>query len=348
MKIKSHQLKSALSKELKSTYVISGDELLLALEASDTIRSFAYEKGYQERTVFDVDGKFDWNQIYANVNTLSLFETKKILELRLVRGKLNDQGSKTLVEVCKILGNNHLLLIVSPKLDRSEQRSLWLKTLTAHGAHIEIARIKGDEVTSWIAQRLKKSNIQISRDKIQIIADRVEGNLFAAAQEIEKLELLALGNNANELAISTIVTDSTRYDVFDLMNKMLSGDTRSTGRILRGLQAEGTQPLPLLWAVLNELRKLIKASQLIADGSSASNALIQAGVWKSSLASMRLVLNRCSPAHLRMLFYQAAAIDRGVKGLRESNIWDELTTLILSLSGSQILRPMTIKHTIEN
>ena len=160
MKIKSHQLKSALSKELKSTYVISGDELLLALEASDTIRSFAYEKGYQERIVFDVDGKFDWTQIYANVNTLSLFDTKKILELRLVRGKLNDQGSKTLVEVCKILGNNHLLLIVSPKLDRSEQRSLWLKTLTAHGAHIEIARIKGDEVTSWIAQRLKKSNIQ--------------------------------------------------------------------------------------------------------------------------------------------------------------------------------------------
>ena len=132
MKIRSHQLKSALSKELKSTYVISGDELFLALEASDTIRSFAFEKGYKERTVFDVDGKFDWNEIYANVNTLSLFETKKILELRLVRGKLNDQGSKTLVEVCKILGNNHLLLIVSPELVRSEQSSLWLKTLTAY------------------------------------------------------------------------------------------------------------------------------------------------------------------------------------------------------------------------
>ena len=129
---------------------------------------------------------------------------------------------------------------------------------------------------------------------------------------------------------------------------MLSGDTRSTGRILLGLQAEGTQPLPLLWAVLNDLRKLIKASQLIADGSSVSNALIQAGVWKSSHASMRLVLKRCSPAHLRMLFYQAAAIDRGVKGLRESNIWDELTTMIISLSGSQILRPMNIKHTVEN
>ena len=348
MKIKSQQLSSALSKRLEPIYIVSGDELLLTQEASDTIRSFAYEKGFQERTVFDVDWKFDWAQIHASVNTLSLFETKKILELRLARGKLNDHGAKALVEVCKLLGENNLMLIVSPKLDRSEQRSLWLKTLTAHGAHIEIARIKGDEVTSWIAQRLKKSNIQISRDKIQIIADRVEGNLFAAAQEIEKLELLALGNNADELAISTIVTDSTRYDVFDLMNKMLSGDTRSTGRILRGLQAEGTQPLPLLWAVLNELRKLIKASQLIADGSSASNALIQAGVWKSNVSSMRLVVKRCSSAHLRMLLYQASAIDRGVKGLRESNIWDELTTLILSLSGSQILRPMTIKHTIEN
>ena len=327
---------------------MSGDELLLTQEASDTIRSFAYEKGFQERTVFDVDWKFDWAQIHASVNTLSLFETKKILELRLARGKLNDQSAKALMEVCKLLGENNLLLIVSPKLDRSEQSSLWLKTLTALGMHIEIPRINVDELPAWIAQRLKRRNIQISRDKIQIISDRVEGNLLAAAQEIEKLELLALDDNTNELAVSTIVTDSTRYDVFDLIDKILLGDTRSTGRILRGLQAEGTQPLQLLWAVLNELRKLIKASQLIAGGESIDGALSQAGVWKSNLSSMRLVVKRCSSAHLRMLLYQASAIDRGVKGLRESNIWDELTTLILSLSGSQILRPMTIKNTIEN
>ena len=327
---------------------MSGDELLLTQEASDTIRSFAYEKGFQERTVFDVDGKFDWAQIHASVNTLSLFETKKILELRLARGKLNDHGAKALVEVCKLLGENNLMLIVSPKLDRSEQSSLWLKTLTALGMHIEIPRINVDELPAWIAQRLKNRNIQISRDKIQIISDRVEGNLLAAAQEIEKLELLALDDNTNELAVSTIVTDSTRYDVFDLIDKILLGDTRSTGRILRGLQAEGTQPLQLLWAVLNELRKLIKASQLIARGESINSALSQAGVWKSNLSSMRLVIKRCSSAHLRMLLYQASAIDRGVKGLRESNIWDELTTMIISLSGSQILRPMNIKHTVEN
>ena len=348
MKIKSQQLSSAISKRLEPVYIVSGDELLLTQEASDTIRSFAYEKGFQERTVFDVDGKFDWAQIHASVNTLSLFETKKILELRLARGKLNDQGAKALVEVCKLLGENNLLLIVSPKLDRSEQSSLWLKTLTARGMHIEIPRINVDELPAWIAQRLKRRNIQISRDKIQIISDRVEGNLLAAAQEIEKLELLALDDNTNELAISTIVTDSTRYDVYDLIDKILLGDTRSTGRILRGLQAEGTQPLQLLWAVLNELRKLIKASQLIAGGESINSALSQAGVWKSNLSSMRLVIKRCSSAHLRMLLYQASAIDRGVKGLRESNIWDELTTMIISLSGSQILRPMNIKHTVEN
>ena len=348
MKIKPHQLRSTLANGLKAIYLVSGDELLLVQEASDILRSFAYEQGFQERAVFDIDGKFDWNQVHANLNTLSLFRTKKILELRLIRGKLSDQGSKTLVEVCKLLGDDNLLLLVSPKLDRSEQSSIWLKTLTAHGVHIEVPNIKDEEMPAWLAQRLKERNIQLSRDKIQIISDRVEGNLLAAAQEIEKLELLALDNNADELAVSTIVTDSTRYNIFDLINKILLGDTCSTGRILRGLQAEGTQPLQLLWAILNELRKLIKASRLIAGGESTNSALIQAGVWKSNLTSMRLVLKRCSPAHLRMLLYQAAAIDRGVKGLRESNVWDELTTLIISLSGSQILRPMNIKLTVEN
>ena len=348
MKIKPHQLRSTLAHGLKAIYLVSGDELLLVQEASDIVRSFAYQQGFQERAVFDIDGKFDWNQVHANLNTLSLFRTKKILELRLIRGKLSDQGSKTLVEVCKLLGDDNLLLLVSPKLDRSEQSSIWLKTLTAHGVHIEVPNIKDEEMPAWLAQRLKERNIQLSRDKIQIISDRVEGNLLAAAQEIEKLELLALDNNADELAVSTIVTDSTRYNIFDLINKILLGDTCSTGRILRGLQAEGTQPLQLLWAILNELRKLIKASRLIAGGESTNSALIQAGVWKSNLTSMRLVLKRCSPAHLRMLLYQAAAIDRGVKGLRESNVWDELTTLIISLSGSQILRPMNIKLTVEN
>ncbi|MAJ86914.1 MAG: DNA polymerase III subunit delta [Cellvibrionales bacterium TMED148] len=348
MKIKPHQLRSTLANGLKAIYLVSGDELLLVQEASDILRSFANEQGFQERAIFDIDGKFDWNQVIANVNTLSLFGTKKILELRLIRGKLSDQGSKTLVEVCKLLGDDNLLLLVSPKLDRSEQSSIWLKTLTAHGVHIEVPNIKDEEMPAWLAQRLKERNIQLSRDKIQIISDRVEGNLLAAAQEIEKLELLALDNNADELAVSTIVTDSTRYNIFDLINKILLGDTCSTGRILRGLQAEGTQPLQLLWAILTELRKLIKASRLIAGGESTNSALIQAGVWKSNLSSMRLVLKRCSPAYLRMLLYQAAAIDRGVKGLRESNVWDELTTLIISLSGSQILRPMNIKLTVEN
>ena len=348
MKIKPHQLRSTLAHGLKAIYLISGDELLLVQEASDILRSFAYEQGFQERAVFDIDGKFDWNQVNASVNTLSLFRTKKILELRLIRGKLSDQGSTTLVEVCKLLGGDNLLLVVSPKLDRSEQSSIWLKTLTAHGVHIEVPNIKDEEMPAWLAQRLKKRNIQLSRDKIQIISDRCEGNLLAAAQEIEKLELLALDNNADELAVSTIVTDSTRYNIFDLINKILLGDTCSTGRIMRGLQAEGTQPLQLLWAILTELRKLIKASRLIAGGESTNSALIEAGVWKSNLSCMRLVLKRCSPAHLRMLLYQAAAIDRGVKGLRESNVWDELTTLIISLSGSQILRPMNIKLTVEN
>ena len=171
---------------------------------------------------------------------------------------------------------------------------------------------------------------------------------MAAAQEIEKLKLLSQNDEVDELTLSTIVTESTRYDVFDLVNKILEGDRLSTGKILRGLQSGGIQPLPILWAILSELRKLLKASHLISRGKETNKALLQAGVWRNKVSSMRVILKRSKMAHLRMLLYQASAIDRGVKGLRESDVWDELSTLALSLSGTQILSPISIKHAVDN
>ena len=343
MKIRAEQLQSHLSKELLPVYVISGDEPLLTQESGDAVRLAARNKGFSGREVFHGEGKFDWSQLHNEANALSLFAEKKIIEIRISNGKPGDKGSKALCELCANPSPDNLLLVILPKLERSAQNSKWVKALEAVGAHIQVWPVTGDQLPRWIKQRLLESNITANQQAVEILAERVEGNLFAAVQEIEKLKLLAIEGKVDAIMMSSVVADSARYNLFEFVDKVLAGDAQSAARSLRGLHSEGTDAIPLLWAITRELRILIKASEQISRGENRDWALKNAGVWEKRLPLFRTAIQRCSAAHLRMLLYQAGAIDRGIKGMRKADIWDELTTLVLSLAGSQTLKPSNVK-----
>ena len=343
MKIRAEQLQSHLSKELLPVYVISGDEPLLAQESADAVRLAARNKGFSGREVFHGEGKFDWSQLHNEANALSLFAEKKIIEIRISNGKPGDKGSKALCELCANPSPDNLLLVILPKLERSAQNSKWVKALEAVGAHIQVWPVTGDQLPRWIKQRLLESNITANQQAVEILAERVEGNLLAAVQEIEKLKLLAIEGKVDAIMMSSVVADSARYNLFEFVDKVLAGDAQSAARSLRGLHSEGTDAIPLLWAITRELRILIKASEQISRGENRDWALKNAGVWEKRLPLFRTEIQRCSAAHLRMLLYQAGAIDRGIKGMRKADIWDELTTLVLSLAGSQTLKPSNVK-----
>ena len=233
--------------------------------------------------------------------------------------------------------------MILPKLERSAQNSKWVKALEAVGAHIQVWPVTGDQLPRWIKQRLLESNITANQQAVEILAERVEGNLLAAVQEIEKLKLLAIEGKVDAIMMSSVVADSARYNLFEFVDKVLAGDAQSAARSLRGLHSEGTDAIPLLWAITRELRILIKASEQISRGENRDWALKNAGVWEKRLPLFRTAIQRCSAAHLRMLLYQAGALDRGIKGMRKADIWDELTTLVLSLAGSQTLKPSNVK-----
>ena len=343
MKIRAEQLQSHLSKELLPVYVISGDEPLLAQESADAVRLAARNKGFSGREVFHGEGKFDWSQLHNEANALSLFAEKKIIEIRISNGKPGDKGSKALCELCANPSPDNLLLVILPKLERSAQNSKWVKALEAVGAHIQVWPVTGDQLPRWIKQRLLESNITANQQAVEILAERVEGNLLAAVQEIEKLKLLAIEGKVDAIMMSSVVADSARYNLFEFVDKVLAGDAQSAARSLRGLHSEGTDAIPLLWAITRELRILIKASEQISRGENRDWALKNARVWEKRLPLFRTAIQRCSAAHLRMLLYQAGAIDRGIKGMRKADIWDELTTLVLSLAGSQTLKPSNVK-----
>ena len=343
MKIRAEQLQSHLSKELLPVYVISGDEPLLAQESADAVRLAARTKGFSGREVFHGEGKFDWSQLHNEANALSLFAEKKIIEIRISNGKPGDKGSKALCELCANPSPDNLLLVILPKLERSAQNSKWVKALEAVGAHIQVWPVTGDQLPRWIKQRLLESNITANQQAVEILAERVEGNLLAAVQEIEKLKLLAIEGKVDAIMMSSVVADSARYNLFEFVDKVLAGDAQSAARSLRGLHSEGTDAIPLLWAITRELRILIKASEQISRGENRDWALKNAGVWEKRLPLFRTAIQRCSAAHLRMLLYQAGALDHGIKGMRKADIWDELTTLVLSLAGSQTLKPSNVK-----
>lgn len=348
MKIKPEQLHSHLQKQLLPVYIVSGDEPLLAQEATDTVRSAARAAGFTERELFYVEGNYDWNQLLNEANSMSLFADKKILEIRISNGKPGDKGSKALCEMSANLNPDNMLLILLPKLERATQNSKWMKTLESIGAHIQVWPVTGAHLPRWIQQRLQQAGIQANQEAVQILADRVEGNLLAAVQEIEKLKLLALDGKVDAKRMSSVVADSARYNLFEFIDKVLAGDAQSAARSLRGLQNEGIEPVPLLWAITRELRILTKASEQVSQGAHSDSALKSAGVWDKRIPLFRGALRRLSPAYLRMLVHQAGAIDRGIKGQRKADIWDELTTLVLSLAGTQTLQPKNIKLLVDS
>jgi DNA polymerase-3 subunit delta len=348
VKIKPEQLHSHLQKQLLPVYIVSGDEPLLAQEATDTVRSAARAAGFTERELFYVEGNYDWNQLLNEANSMSLFADKKILEIRISNGKPGDKGSKALCEMCANLNPDNMLLILLPKLERATQNSKWMKTLESIGAHIQVWPVTGAHLPRWIQQRLQQAGIQANQEAVQILADRVEGNLLAAVQEIEKLKLLALDGKVDAKRMSSVVADSARYNLFEFIDKVLAGDAQSAARSLRGLQNEGIEPVPLLWAITRELRILTKASEQVSQGAHSDSALKSAGVWDKRIPLFRGALRRLSPAYLRMLVHQAGAIDRGIKGQRKADIWDELTTLVLSLAGTQTLQPKNIKLLVDS
>lgn len=348
MRLKAEQLNVHLSQgPLAPAYLISGDEPLLLQETADAIRIAAKAQGYTERELLHVETGFDWNIVLTEANSLSLFSEKKILEIRIPNGKPGDKGSKTLQEYASNANPDTLLLITTPKLDANATRSKWVKSIDGLGAFIQLWPVTANQLPQWINKRLQQAGIQANRQAVAILAERVEGNLLAAAQEIEKLKLLIPEGEIDADTMSTIVADSARFNVFTLVDKAMQGESQSACRTLRGLREEGAEATVILWALTRELRTLLKANDALASGDHLDWALKNLGVWEKRKPLIKDALRRLSNGQLRQMLKLAGGIDRAIKGMRNAAYWDELTTLILMLCGTQTLPPNTLRLALQ-
>lgn len=341
MKIRPDQLSAQLKRQLSPVYIVSGDEPLQVSECCDLIRLKARNLGFTERHVYHVDNSLDWGDFLEAANSLSLFAEKQILELRMPNGKPGDAGRKALAEYIKQPSPDNLLLIITDRLDAAVQKAKWFKALEQEGTFIPVWPIEHDKLPGWIARRLRNDGYEATQDALALLSERIEGNMLAASQEIEKLKLLANGQQIDVDTVREVVSDSARYDVFQLADASLNGDIKGVVRILGGLRSEGIEPPVILWALAREVRLLSHLSRLKSRGINTDVAIDQAakvhGFSPFMLKKRKHLLEKCMGRHsesaFRQMLVQTGRIDKGVKGMEKINQWDELLSLSLSLAG---------------
>jgi DNA polymerase-3 subunit delta len=333
MRLRIEQLDKHLEGRLAPIYVLGGDEPLQVQEARDAIRAAAARQGFDERVLLCVESGFDWDALRAHADSLSLFGDKLLIDLRLVSGKPGDAGARALRDYAAKPPEDNLLIVTMDKFDRASASTQWYKALEGAGAAIRTWPVDAHQLGAWIRRRASARGLTLTAPAAQALGERVEGNLLACAQEIDKLHMVHGESRLDLEDVLRSVADSARFDVFDLVDAALAGDTARSVRILHGLREEGVAPPLLAWALTRELRSLSRMAGDMAGGSDLAEVMGRNRVWDKRRALVSSALRR-HPAPVWLdIMCQAASTDRITKGGAPGNPWDALELLALAIGG---------------
>lgn len=334
MKLKPRQLASHLSDGVHGIYLVSGNEPLLVDETLEAIRDQARRQGYDERETNVAERGFDWEKLDAGLRNFSLFASRRIVEVRLPTGRPGDKGSRKITALTEAPPGDTVLLFITPRLDRNSAKSKWATMLARHGVWIDLRAPDHTELPRWLAGRLKRAGLDCDQEALEYLAARVEGNLLAAKQEIDKLVLLAGGKRVTLDVMRQTISDGARYDVFQLGDAALAGDVRRSVQILRGLEREGVAAPLALWALAREAAGLAEVAFGLRRGLSLPRAMHEAGIWRNRQELVGTAARRFRARSAQDLLEQACHADRVVKGARNGQPWAELMRLALAIAGT--------------
>ena len=332
MKVPFRQLETHLNRSLAKVYLVAGDEPLLVDEALEHVRTAAMRAGFTSRELHTAERSFKWLDLLAGADNLSLFATRKILEIRLASPKPGDEGSRTIQSLSERNDPDTLVIIaIGEKLDSAAARSSWAKAIEKHGAVVEVWPIERGELPRWIQQRAAANKLKLTSAAAQSLAERVEGNLLAADQEIKRLALTSAGREVDDAEVLEFVANSSRFDVFSLADAVLAGETGRAFKILSGLRAEGVHPVQISWVLNRDISLLARLDYAVRHGDSLDGVLLRSGVWRRRQPLVRQALAKFKAPRLRALLTEAARVDAALKGVFPAEPWTTLTDLLISL-----------------
>jgi DNA polymerase-3 subunit delta len=328
LRLNADQLAAVLARGLAGIYLISGDEPLLVGEAADAVRAAARASGFADRSVFFIDRSFAWDDLRQETQSLSLFADRRLFELRMPSGK-PDKGAALLLDIATRPPPDVVCLVIADKLDKKASDAPWVRAVEKQGVWVPIWPVGTAALPGWLRVRATALKLEIEPAAAQLIADRVEGNLLAARQELEKLSLLANGGTITSELVLRSVGDSARYDVYQLAEAAGAGDAARALHILLGLKSEGVEPTLILWALVRELRGLWQARE-----RARLQSTVRAGGWNQASTPSPRALSRLGKMPLAGLLVQASRTDRIIKGLAAGDAWTALTGLTGSVAGA--------------
>lgn len=339
MQLRQEQLSQHLEQQLLPIYLASGEEPLLVQESCDLIRKYARERGCTDRQVIDAAASgFKWQEIIHSAASMSLFSERKLIEVRLPSGKPGAEGSKALCEYVDMAGEEDVLLIVAGKIDRQSTSSKWFKALDKVGGIIQVWPVDARNLPRWLEQRISSAGMSITRDALQLLCERVEGNLLSAVQEVEKLKLLTENGQITAENVTEAVSNNARYNLFAMADSALQGEAAASLRMLYGLRGEGTEATVVLWALARELRTLYEVQVACHGGQDIQQAMRSQRVWNNKMPMVKAALSRHNMASLTRLLELAATTDGSIKGFADGRPWDNLAALITGLSQPDQVR----------
>jgi DNA polymerase-3 subunit delta len=332
--VNSDQLPAALQRGPASAYLVSGEEFLLVSEAADAIRAAARANGVADRKVFFVERSFSWDQLRSEAQSLSLFAERRLFEIRLPTGK-PDKGAALLAELVTDPPPDVVTLVLTEKLDRKSGDAAWVQAFAQHGVWVPVRSVGEAELPAWLGARARRAGFVLDETAAQLIAERTEGNLLAADQELTKLGMLAQGERVDAALVLQSVADSARYDVLQLSAAASAGDAARAVHILNALRSEGVEPTLILWALVRELRGLWQARERHRLRTSGGGS-----AWNLASAPSAQALSRLRSLPLPALLAQAGDADRIVKGMAAGDAWTALLGLTAALAGA--LQPVQL------
>ncbi len=337
MKLALEQLPAALGKAILPVYILSGDEPLQLNESLDQVRRAAVSRGFVNREVFYVDGSFAWSRLLEACGSFSLFGEPRILDLRLP-AKPDKEGAAALETYAKRLPDDAVLVVSLPRLTATDQKAGWFQALERRGGFVQVWPLTGQALLAWLDKRMSAKKMLADRSGLAILAARVEGNLLAAAQEVEKLHILYGPSRISDDKIRMAVADSARYDVYDLAEAALQGQVTRAHRVLSGLRGEGTASAVVLWALARDIRLLCGIKHLLETGQSLESAIAKQKdrVWDKRKTSLEKAAQRLTRDQAHRALRLCAKADRMIKGMESGDAWEALLDVCLSLGGAPV------------
>ena len=333
MNIKPEQLQNHLSNQPASLYFAFGSEILLVEQSLTTIKDAAKKLGFDERFRFDIDGNFSWDAIFNLISSPSLFADKRIIECRLTTGKIGVKGSKALSELTENLPDDIMLIISSGKLDIAQQKSKWFKAVDKKGVIIQHWEVQSEQLVGWIVNHMSQLGLSSSNEVANAIAYCTEGNLLATMQEIQKLQIAYPDGNIDLNEYLSQIDQQSQYTVFGMIDAALKGDTDKVYKIFSSLVDDSTPPVILISSLYREIKNLVTMSIELKTNQTIDTIFSNHRVWQKRKPLIAIALKKHSYQQLQKLLLKLGRIDRSLKGMDNLNVYDELQSVVITLSG---------------